>query len=115
MDARYRSHPEHVRASKWQGNFIILPLIPLCFLGALVENPDSPAMMVLSQIPLLSPVMIPTRLVLGAAAWWEVALALLIAACVFMRLVAGRVFRLGMLMYGMDMTLPVLIRWARTP
>ena len=39
--------------------------------------------------------------------------ALLGAACWFMRLVAGRVFRLGMLMYGKDMTLPELIRWAR--
>jgi ABC-2 type transport system permease protein len=59
--------------------------------------------------------MIPLRLVLGAARSWEVVLALLllVAACWVLRVAAGRVFRLGMLMYGKDMTLPELIRWAR--
>jgi ABC-2 type transport system permease protein len=102
-------------ASKWQSTFFLLPLFPLFFLGGLIDNPDSPAMAVLSQIPFFSPSMIPTRLMLGAVRPWEIALALvlLVLGCHLMRLFAGRVFRLGMLMYGKDMTLPELIRWAR--
>jgi ABC-2 type transport system permease protein len=101
-------------ASKWQGNFIMLPLIPMAFLGALMDAPDAPWVMVVSQIPFFSPVMIPTRLVLGAVQPWELVLglALLVASFWFMRIAAGRVFRLGMLMYGKDMSLPELLRWA---
>ncbi|HET9326970.1 MAG TPA: ABC transporter permease [Candidatus Eisenbacteria bacterium] len=102
-------------ASKWQGNFLMLPFIPFFFLGVLLDSPDSPLMMVLSQVPTFSPVLIPARLVTGGVQPWEVilALALLIAACWGMRIVAGRIFRLGMLLYGKDMNLPELIRWAR--
>lgn len=102
-------------ASKWQTNFMLLPILPVFFLPGLLGNPDSAAMVALSQVPFFSPVMIPLRLVLGAARSWEVVLALLllVAACWVLRVAAGRVFRLGMLMYGKDMTLPELIRWAR--
>jgi ABC-2 type transport system permease protein len=102
-------------ASKWQSNFLMLPFIPVFFLSALMENPDSIGMTVLSHVPFFAPVMFPARLVLGGVRWWEIllALALLTAACWYLRRVAGRVFRLGMLMYGKDMTLPELIRWAR--
>lgn len=102
-------------ASKWQGNFLMLPFVPFFFLAGLLENPDSAGMIALSLVPFFAPVMIPVRLLQGTVQAWElaVATALLVAACWFMRLVAGRVFRLGMLMYGKDMTLPELIRWAR--
>jgi ABC-2 type transport system permease protein len=84
-------------------------------MAGLLENPDSVAMMILSLVPFFTSVMIPARLVLGAVQPWEIALAfaILIASAWLMRLFAGRVFRLGMLMYGKDMTLPELIRWAR--
>jgi ABC-2 type transport system permease protein len=102
-------------ASSWQSTFLMLPFIPFFFIGALLENPDSVAIMLLSWFPLFSPVLLPVRLVQGAVQPWEIVLAsaLLVAACWAMRVLAGRVFRLGMLMYGKDMTLPELIRWAR--
>ncbi len=102
-------------ASKWQGNVILLPFVPIFLLPALIENPDSITMAILSQVPFFAPVMIPARLVLGAVRGWEMAsaAALLVAGCWFMRIVAGRVFRLGMLMYGKDVSLPELLRWVR--
>jgi ABC-2 type transport system permease protein len=102
-------------ASRWQGNFIMLPFLPVMFLGALADSPDAPWLAVVSHIPFFSPVMIPARMVLAAVAPWELVLgvAVLAASFWFMRIVAGRVFRMGMLMYGKDMTLPELIRWAR--
>jgi len=103
-------------AMKWQGNFILLPFIPLVFVTQLLDNPDSPFIVTISMLPLFSSVMIPTRAVLGAVQPWEAGLAaaLLLGACVLVRIAAGRIFRLGMLMYGKDMTLPELMRWTRT-
>jgi len=103
-------------ASRWQSNFVMLPFLPVAFMGALMENPDSGAMVGLTLVPLFSPFMAPVRLVQGSMAVWEIALALalLVVACGWMRRAAGRVFRLGMLMYGKDMTLPELVRWMRT-
>jgi len=102
-------------ASRWQGNFIMLPFLPVMFLGALADSPDAPWLAVVSHIPFFSPVMIPARMVLAAVAPWELGLGVVVLAASFwfMRIVAGRVFRMGMLMYGKDMTLPELIRWAR--
>lgn len=103
-------------ASRWQANFVMLPFLPLLALGSLLNDPDSLAMRLLTIVPFFAPMLAPVRLVQDAIAWWEVALALavLVAACAFMRRAAGRVFRLGMLMYGKDMTLPELLRWMRT-
>ena len=102
-------------ASRWQGNFVMLPFIPVAFLGPLIDTPDATWLAWLSHIPFFSPVMIPARLVLGAVPLWELLLGVvvLVASFWFMRIVAGRVFRIGMLMYGKDMTLPELLRWAK--
>ena len=102
-------------ASRWQGSFVMLPFLPLMFLGALLDSPDAPWLVVVSHIPFFSPVMLPARMVLAAVPPWELALGLIVLAVSFwfMRIVAGRVFRMGMLMYGKDMTLPELIHWAR--
>jgi hypothetical protein len=47
--------------------------------------------------------------------WWEVglALALLIAAILGVRRLAGKVFRLGMLMYGKEPSWSEVRRWLR--
>jgi ABC-2 type transport system permease protein len=102
-------------ASRWQGNFIMLPFVPVTFLGALMDSPDATWLTVLSHFPFFSPILIPARLALGAVAAWELSLGVVVLAGSFwfMRIAAGRVFRMGMLMYGKDMTLPELIRWAR--
>ncbi|MEQ1834075.1 MAG: ABC transporter permease [Candidatus Eisenbacteria bacterium] len=102
-------------ASRWQGSFVMLPFLPLAFLGALIDAPDAPWLVVVSHIPFFSPVMLPARMALSAVPAWELALGIVVLAASFwlMRLVAGRVFRTGMLMYGKDMTLPEIIRWAR--
>lgn len=102
-------------ASKWQSNFIMIPFLPMFFLGPLLDNPDSLAMAILSQVPFFAPSMMPARMVQHAVLPWEIALAvvLLVGSCWLMRLFAGRAFRMGMLLYGKDATLPELIRWMR--
>jgi ABC-2 type transport system permease protein len=45
---------------------------------ALIANPHSTALRVLSFVPPLTPSLMPARIALGAVAWWEVMLAVLI-------------------------------------
>ncbi len=102
--------------SKFQAYLYFLPVIPLLFLDPVVDNPESTLAIVLSWFPAFSPMLMPARLALHAAAWWEVAgaLVLLAFATYLMRLAAGHAFRIGMLMYGKEVSLPELVRWART-
>jgi ABC-2 type transport system permease protein len=101
--------------SKFQGYFFLLPFVPLFFLVPVLESPDAAWVGVISQVPFFSSSLIPARMTSHAVQPWEVALAfaVLVASCWLMRLVAGRIFRLGMLLYGKDATLPELVRWAR--
>ena len=103
-------------ASKLQGNLFMLPFIPLALAGPLLENPEAGWVIATASIPLFSPSMFPMLVSLGAVTGWQIglALALLVAAIWAMRRFAGYAFRVGMLMYGKDVTLPELIRWSRS-
>jgi ABC-2 type transport system permease protein len=90
-------------------------VIPFIFIETILERPESLFSIVLSWIPFFSPMLMPARIALKAAPTWEWmgALLVLIAATHFMRLMAGTAFRVGMLMYGKEVNLPELLRWAK--
>ncbi len=103
-------------SSTFQGSFVMLPFLPMMFIGATLSTPDAPWVVAISLLPPCAPMLLPARMALGAVPAWEFALAvvLLAGAAWLMRGAAGHAFRLGMLMYGKDVTLPELWRWART-
>jgi ABC-2 type transport system permease protein len=103
-------------ASKLQGNFFMLPFLPLVLIGPVLDNPEAGWVIATASIPLFSPAMFPMLVSLGAVSAWQIALALalLVAATWAMRRFAGYAFRVGMLMYGKDVTLPELIRWSKS-
>jgi len=65
--------------------------------------------------PLTSSSVLPLRLLLAEVAPWEVPLALALLAGVIwvLRRAAGKIFALGMLMYGKEPTIREMWRWAR--
>jgi ABC-2 type transport system permease protein len=101
--------------SRIQAYFYFIPVIPFIFIETILERPESLFAIVLSWIPFFSPMLMPARIALKAAPTWEWmgALLVLIVATHFMRLAAGTAFRVGMLMYGKEVTLPELMRWAK--
>lgn len=103
-------------ASKLQGNLFMLPFIPLALAGPLIDNPEAGWVIATASVPLFSPSMFPMLVSLGAVTPWQIALALalLLAAIWAMRRFAGYAFRVGMLMYGKDVSLPELIRWSKS-
>ncbi|MGU3376362.1 ABC transporter permease [Chryseobacterium sp. M5A1_1a] len=95
--------------------FAILPLT-LGMYGSfsLMNNPDGPLGFWLSIIPFTSPVAMIARIPFGVPAW-QIALSivLLLVTTVFMIFLAGKIYRVGILMYGNKATLKELWKWIR--
>lgn len=95
--------------------FAILPLT-LGMYGSftLMNNPDGPLGFWLSIIPFTSPVAMIARIPFGVPAW-QIALSivLLLGTTVFMIFLAGKIYRVGILMYGNKATLKELWKWIR--
>jgi ABC-2 type transport system permease protein len=101
--------------SRIQAYFYFIPVIPFIFIETILERPESMFSIILSWIPFFSPMLMPARIALKAAPTWEWmgALLVLVVATHFMRLAAGTAFKVGMLMYGKEVNLPELVRWAK--
>ncbi len=101
-----------------EGQSLTLPAtIPLILAFYIVSmagwrNPDSGLMVFASIFPLFSPIAMPFRLAFNPP-WWQVALslALVIATAVLFVWLAGRIYRVGILMYGKKVTLKELWKW----
>lgn len=95
--------------------FAILPLT-LGMYGSfsLMNNPDGPLGFWLSIIPFTSPVAMIARIPYGVPAW-QIALSifLLLATTIFMIFLAGKIYRVGILMYGNKATLKEIWKWIR--
>ena len=102
--------------TKFQAYLVFMPMVPLLVLEPLLDNPDAGWVMIMTLIPFFAPMLVPARLALNAIAPWEVALALLLlaAGAWFLRVAAGHAMRIGMLMYGKELSLGELWKWART-
>jgi len=95
--------------------FAILPLT-LGMYGSfsLMNNPDGPLGFWLSIIPFTSPVAMIARIPFGVPAW-QIALSivLLLVTTIFMIFLAGKIYRVGILMYGNKATLKEIWKWIK--
>ncbi len=96
---------------------VLLVMIPMLALGPVLDEPRGSMAVWLSQVPFFSPVLMFARVAVDAAALWEVALslALLVLGLLGMAFVAGKIYRVGILMQGKRPTLPEVWRWVREP
>ena len=90
--------------SSSRATFLLLPILPLALAFVLLKTPDALVMKLLGLFPLTSPTVLSGRLVLGEVAWWEfpIAIVLLLGAITLIRRSAGKIFSLGILMYGKE-------------
>jgi ABC-2 type transport system permease protein len=97
-----------------RSSLLFLPMVSggLAFMA--LADVGSTAVRVLSIAPPTSATMMPARLLLTPVPPLELALslALLLGAVVLLRLAAGRVFRIAMLMYGKEPSWAEVRRWA---
>lgn len=95
--------------------FAILPLT-LGMYGSIsvLNNPDGPVGFWMSIIPFTSPVAMVARIPFGVPAWQiALSIALLLGTTIFMIFLAGKIYRVGILMYGNKATLKEIWKWIR--
>ena len=98
--------------------FMIPITIPLIFsyiaLQTILENPDSSLAFWCSIIPFTSPIVMMGRLPFDPP-MWEIALSmvLLIIGFIFTSWIAGRIYRVGILMYGQKVSYKTLWKWIK--
>jgi len=80
-----------------------------------IQHPGTPAAIALSLFPLFTPILMWARVAGGGVPGWQVGLSfvLMLLAIVAIAWVAGRIYKVGILMTGKRPTLPELVRWVR--
>jgi ABC-2 type transport system permease protein len=95
---------------------VMMPLVlGVIFSFTVMGSPDSRLSVVLSLIPLLTPLLMFLRISVLTPPAWQIALsvALMLGSIALLTWLAGRVYRVGILMYGKRPTFPEIVRWAR--
>ncbi|MGI9625784.1 MAG: ABC transporter permease [Longimicrobiales bacterium] len=102
-------------AQQAQMPIVMLLVVPLVLQMGAIEGPGLKWLDWLGLFPFFSPILMFPRAAAGAAPWWMVGLSivLMIVAIVATAWVAGRIYRVGILMQGKRPTLPEIWRWVR--
>ncbi len=92
---------------------ITIPLIfSIVVLGAVLKDPDGSLAFWMSMIPLTSPVVMMMRTPFGVPEWQlALSMVLLIGGFLFTSWVAGRIYRVGILMHGTKVNYKTLAKW----
>lgn len=92
---------------------ITLPVILASYIAiAVIENPTSGLATFSSIFPLFSPIVMPARLPFNPPVWEIIAsVIVMIASVAFFIWLSGRIYRVGILLYGKKVTLRELSKW----
>ncbi len=99
-----------------RGGLMMLPLLSMVLAILRVENPEGALTQFLAVFPVTSPAFLTLRLMLTTVPVWEIllALVLLLAAVALMRRAAGKIFGMGILMYGKEPSWTEMLRCIRS-
>lgn len=96
--------------------FLVMPLA-FCMLVVVmvVKSPDSNLSRIVSLIPFCSPLLMNLRISIGSPRPWEIWLSFLLMSLTIAAIlwISGRVYRVGILMYGKKPSLPEILRWLK--
>jgi len=100
-----------------QLQFPVMMFIILAFFLAfyIIKNPTADLSKIVSLFPLFAPITMFTRIAVQMPPFGEIVLSIVILVLTIILLLwlAGKIFRIGILMYGKRPTLPEIINWIR--
>ncbi|WP_378187051.1 ABC transporter permease [Aquimarina sp. W85] len=95
---------------------VLIPLMLGIYVGffSVIENPHGTVSTIFSMIPLTSPVVMLMRIPFGVA-WYEILISVIIlfGSVIFMTWFAGRIYRVGILMYGKKASYKEIWKWLK--
>jgi len=93
----------------------LVTILPIMLCSFVISNPHAPLTIGLSFIPIITPFFMILRIGIEMPALWEICgtMAILIFTVVFVMWVAGRIFRVAILLYGKKLSLSEIIQWIR--
>lgn len=81
---------------------------------AAMKSPDSPMVLWSSIIPFTSPIVMLVRIPFGVPAWQVVtSMVVLVGSFIFFIWLSGKIYRIGILMYGKKVTWKELYKWLK--
>jgi ABC-2 type transport system permease protein len=91
-------------------------IVGLMLMFRLLDEPNSQFGRILSLVPPFAPFVTPVRYSLSPLPWPELAasVAAMVVGVLVMAWVAGRIYRVGILMYGKRPKLSEMLRWVRS-
>lgn len=109
------SSVDNVQDASQLQTFAIMPiLLAFAFSWTVANDPNSTLAVWLSMIPFTSPMVTLARLPFDIPEWevWT-SFGILVVSFVLMAWFAGKIYRIGIFMYGKKPNIKELIRWAR--
>lgn len=94
---------------------VLFPLIGFYLFLPVSRSPDSSFAFWVSMFPFFSPMTMLVRIVTQTPPLWQIMLSLLLGfgTVALVTWLAGRVYRVGMLMSGKKASIPEVVRWVR--
>jgi ABC-2 type transport system permease protein len=95
---------------------IMMPMIlSIVVIMQVFQHPNSQIAFWGSIFPFTAPLVMFTRIAMQQPPWWQIALSigLMLATIYGMILLCGRIYRVGILMYGKKPTLPEIMKWIK--
>jgi len=102
-------------AQQAQTPVLLFLMVPMMCVQLVASNPRGGGAQLLTTLPFSAPILMPMRYLLDGASGGEVAvsLAILTASTALVAWLAGRIYRVGILLYGKRPSLTELARWIR--
>lgn len=102
-------------AQQLQTPVTLLLVIPIVISQFILRDPNSTLAVVLSLFPFFSPILMFLRITIQTPPFWQISLSILLLtlSVVLCSWIGGKIYRVGILMYGKRPSLPEIVRWLK--
>ncbi len=105
---------EQQDSSQFMGPVVLIMMFGIYAAMGSIENTNGPLAFWASIFPLTSPIVMMVRIPFNVPLWQEVlSLSLLFATSLVLVWISGRIYRIGILMYGKKPTIKEMVKWMR--
>jgi ABC-2 type transport system permease protein len=89
--------------------------VPIIMMMYVITNPSSQTSVIMSLVPFFTPIIMLARIAVETPPVWQIiaSIILMVLAILGMIWIVGRIYRVGVLMYGKRPTLPEIIKWIK--